>query len=180
MRAEPVRLTDDKQRRASAANGERAHMLRNKVAMMTMIRSKIAPLRRSLATVATPAILAALGCALASPAFAESESGWGLLNMTEGVTAISKEIYDLHMRIFEICVAIAIVVFGVMIWSIVRFRKSKGAVADTTLVHSTRVEVVWTAIPVVILVVMAVPAARTLVKIEDTTNTQLSIKITGF
>jgi len=72
------------------------------------------------------------------------------------------------------------VVFGVMIWSIVKFRKSQGAVPDTTLVHSTRVEVMWTAIPVVILIVMAVPAAKTLVKIEDDTNTQLSIKVTGF
>ena len=151
-------------------------MSRNKVAMMTMIRLKLAPLA-SRATLAIPALLA---CLLASPAFAEAESGWGLLNMTQGVTAISREIYDLHMRIFEICVAIAIVVFGVMIWSIVKFRKSNGAVADTTLVHSTRVEVFWTAIPVVILVVMAVPAAKTLVKIEDTTKTQLSIKITGF
>ena len=100
--------------------------------------------------------------------------------MPQGVTAISRRIYALHMEIFEICVAIAVVVFGVMIWSIFRYRKSKGAVADTTLVHSTRVEVIWTAIPVVILVAMAVPAARTLVAIEDTTNTQLSIKVTGF
>jgi cytochrome c oxidase subunit 2 len=152
-------------------------MSRNKVEMMTMmIRSKTAA---PLATIATLATLAT-ACLLPSSAFAESESGWGLLNMTRGVTAISREIYDLHMRIFEICVAIAVVVFGVMIWSIVKFRKSKGAVADTTLVHSTRVEAVWTAIPVVILVVMAVPAARTLVKIEDTTGTELSIKVTGF
>ncbi len=139
----------------------------NKVAMMTMtIRSKLAG-------------LAALAAWLfATPALAES--GWGQLNMTEGVTAISRRIYGLHMEIFEICVAIAVVVFGVMIWSIVKFRKSTGAVADTTLVHSTRVEVIWTAIPVVILVVMAVPAARTLVAIENTTGTKMSIKITGF
>ena len=136
--------------------------------MMPMIRLNFARL----------AALLAAALALSAPAHAES--GWGLLNMTKGVTAISRRVYDLHMEIFEICVAIAIVVFGVMIWSIVKFRKSKGAVADTTLVHSTRVEVMWTAIPVVILIVMAVPAARTLVVIEDTTNTQLSIKVTGF
>ena len=136
--------------------------------MKPMIARKIAPL----------AALAAAGLASVAPAYAES--GWGLLNMTPGVTAISREIYDLHMTIFEICVGIAIVVFGVMIWSIVNFRKSKGAVADTTLVHSTRVEVAWTAVPVVILIVMAVPAARTLVRIENTTNSQLSIKVTGF
>ena len=128
--------------------------------------------------IASFAALAAAG--LASVSTAQADSGWGLLNMTPGVTAISREIYDLHMRIFEICVIIAVLVFGVMIWSIVNFRKSKGAVADTTLVHSTRVEVVWTAVPVVILVVMAVPAAKTLVKIEDTTNTQLTLKVTGF
>jgi len=143
-------------------------MSRNKVAMMPMIRLNFARL----------AALLAAALALSAPAHAES--GWGLLNMTKGVTAISRRVYDLHMEIFEICVAIAIVVFGVMIWSIVKFRKSKGAVADTTLVHSTRVEVMWTAIPVVILILMAVPAARTLVVIEDTTNTQLSIKVTGF
>ena len=136
--------------------------------MMTMIRR----------TAARLAALAAAAFLLAAPASAES--GWGQLNMPRGVTAISRRIYDLHMEIFEICVAIAVVVFGVMVWSIVSFRKSKGAVADTTLVHSTRVEVMWTAIPVVILVVMAVPAARTLVAIEDTTGTELSIKVTGF
>ena len=141
-------------------------MLRNKVAMMTMIRSKIAQLT------------ALASCLFATPVLAES--GWGQLNMTEGVTAISREIYGLHMEIFEICVIIAVVVFGVMIWSIVKFRKAAGAVADTTLVHSTRVEVIWTAIPVVILVVRAVPAARTLVAFENTTGTKMSIKITGF
>jgi cytochrome c oxidase subunit 2 len=143
-------------------------MLRNKVAMMPMIRLNFARLATLLAA------------ALAPLPPAHAESGWALLNMPQGVTAISREIYDLHMRIFEICVVIAIVVFGVMIWSIVNFRKSRGAVADTTLVHSTRVEVMWTAIPVVILVVMAVPAAKTLIKIEDVTHTELSIKVTGF
>jgi cytochrome c oxidase subunit 2 len=84
------------------------------------------------------------------------------------------------MEVFWICVAIAVVVFGWMIWSLIAFRKSKGAVADTTLVHNTRVEIIWTLIPVVILVVVAVPAARTLVDIEDTRNTELTIKVTGF
>jgi cytochrome c oxidase subunit II len=111
---------------------------------------------------------------------AHAESGWGLLNMTQGVTEISRKIYDLHMEIFWICVIIAVIVFGAMIWSIVTYRKSKGAVADVTLVHNTKVELIWTTIPVVILVFMAVPAARTLVEIEDTTKTDLSIKVTGF
>jgi cytochrome c oxidase subunit 2 len=111
---------------------------------------------------------------------AHADSGWGLLNMTEGVTAISKKVYDLHMLIFYVCVAIGVVVFGVMIYSIVTFRRSTGAVADTTLVHNTKVEIVWTIVPVAILIAMAVPAARTLVQIEDYRNTELSIKITGY
>ena len=122
--------------------------------------------------------LGAATAALASPAYAES--GWHLLNMTQGVTAISREIYHLHMLIFWVCVWIGVVVFGVMIWSIIKFRKSQGAVADTTMVHNTKVEVVWTAIPVIILIAMAVPAAKTLVVLEDTRNTELTIKVTGF
>jgi cytochrome c oxidase subunit 2 len=120
----------------------------------------------------------AVAAALASPA--NAESGWHLLNMTQGVTAISREIYHLHMLIFWVCVWIGVVVFGVMIWSIIKFRKSQGAVPDTTMVHNTKVEVVWTAIPVIILIVMAVPAAKTLVQLEDTRNTELTIKVTGF
>jgi cytochrome c oxidase subunit 2 len=84
------------------------------------------------------------------------------------------------MEIFWICVIIAAIVFGAMIFSIVTYRKSKGAVADVTLVHNTTVELIWTAVPVAILVFMAIPAAKTLVKIEDTTKTDISIKVTGF
>jgi cytochrome c oxidase subunit II len=124
--------------------------------------------------------LAAAAALLALAAPVCADSGWGLLNMTPGVTDISRKIYSLHMEVFWICVGIAVVVFGWMIWSLIAFRKSKGAIADTTLVHNTRVEIIWTVIPVVILIVMAVPAARTLVDIEDTRNTELTIKVTGF
>ena len=132
-----------------------------------MIRAKIAQ-------------LALLAAAFTGTLPAHAESGWGLLNMTQGVTDISRKIYSLHMEIFWICVIIAIIVFGAMIWSIVTYRKSKGAVADVTLVHNTKVELIWTTVPVVILIFMAIPAARTLVEIEDTTKTDLSIKVTGF
>jgi cytochrome c oxidase subunit 2 len=123
--------------------------------------------------------LAALATGVIGTAQAADESGWHL-NMRQGVTAISREIYDLHMGIFWVCVAIGVAVFGFMIYSLIAFRKSKGAVADTTLVHNTKVEVVWTVVPVIILVAMAVPAARTLVAIEDTSGTQLTIKVTGY
>jgi heme/copper-type cytochrome/quinol oxidase subunit 2 len=106
---------------------------------------------------------AALLAVLAAPAHA----AWSGLNMPTGVTTLSGEIYELHMLIFLICVIIGIVVFGWMIVSLVRFRKSQGAVPDTRLVHSTRAEILWTIIPVFILVAMAVPATRTLIDIED-------------
>jgi cytochrome c oxidase subunit 2 len=124
------------------------------------------------------ALVSLVAMAALSPA-AQAENGWQP-NMTQGVTAISREIYKLHMLIFYVCVIIGVVVFGVMIWSLVKFRKSQGAVADTTMVHNTKVEIVWTVIPVVILVAMAVPAANTLVQLEDTRNTELTIKVTGY
>ena len=132
-------------------------------------------IRKTLARLALPAAAGVL----ALPAAAE-ESGWAQLNLPQGVTDISRKIYALHMEIFWVCVAIAAVVFGAMIWSLIVYRKSQGAVADTTMVHNTRVEIVWTALPVVILIAMAIPAARTLVEIEDTTKTGLTIKVTGF
>lgn len=122
------------------------------------------------------ALLAAAALIAAMPVQAD----WGGLNMSEGVTELSKKIYSLHMTIFWWCVAIGGVVFGWMLYSIVTFRKSKGAKADTALVHNTRAEIIWTVIPVFILVLMAIPAARTLIEIEDARDTELSIKVTGY
>ena len=108
------------------------------------------------------------------PAWAE----YGL-NMTEGVTPISRNIYDLHMTIFYICCVIAAVVFGVMFWSIFRHRKSRGVVA-ARFHHNTTVEIIWTAIPMLILILMAIPATKSLVMIESTGDSDLTIKITGY
>jgi cytochrome c oxidase subunit 2 len=140
-----------------------------------MFRAKIAQLSKLAAALVFPLIFTVAGTV---PAHAES--GWAQLNMTQGVTEISRNIYALHMEIFWICVVIALIVFGAMIYSIITYRKSKGAVADVTLVHNTTVELIWTAVPVAILVAMAVPAAKTLIQIEDNTKTDLSIKVTGF
>jgi len=115
-----------------------------------------------------------LGLLLASTASADWE-----LNMPKGVTELSAETYDLHMMVFWWCVAIGIVVFGVMIISLVQHRKSKGAV-PAQFSHSTAAEVVWTIIPVLILLVMAVPAAETMLKIEDSRDPDMSIVITGY
>jgi cytochrome c oxidase subunit 2 len=73
-----------------------------------------------------------------------------------------------------------VVVFGAMIYSLVKFRRSQGAVADTNMLHSTKVEIIWTIVPVIILVVMAIPAAEVILKMEDSRNSELSIKVTGY
>lgn len=101
------------------------------------------------------------------------------LNMTRGVTELSREFYDLHMLIFWICCIIAVLVFGVMFWSVFKFRKSRGAVA-AQFHHSTRAELVWTVIPIIILVGMAVPATQALIKMESTGDADLTVKVTGY
>jgi cytochrome c oxidase subunit 2 len=113
---------------------------------------------------------------IAAPA---AHAAW-TLNMTRGVTDMSREIYRLHMTILWVCVAIGIFVFGWMIYSLVMFRKSKGVVPDTRLVHNTRAEIIWTVIPVLILIGSAIPAARTLIETEDATGTELTIRVTAY
>jgi len=127
----------------------------------------------------THRLLTALGAAVAALAAPLAHAEW-TLNMTTGVTSMSGEIFSLHMKMFWWCVAIAVFVFGWMIVSIVKFQKSKGAVADTAMLHSTKAEIIWTIIPVLILVVLAVPAAKTLIKLEDSRGSTLSVKVTGY
>jgi len=103
---------------------------------------------------------------------------WGL-NMTEGVTRVSHEVHDLHMTIFYICVAIAVVVFGVMLYSIIYHRKSRGAKASN-FHESTVVEIIWTIIPLVILVGMCIPATATLIDMYDNTDSEIDIQVTGY
>ena len=121
----------------------------------------------------------AAGTALAVLASGPALAGWSDINLRRGVTEISQEIYSLHMLILWVCVVIAVAVFSVMIYSIATFRKSKGAV-PATFNHNTKAEIVWTVIPVIILVAMAVPAAKMLVKIDDTRGSDLTIKVTGY
>ncbi len=101
------------------------------------------------------------------------------VNLPVGVTDISALIYDLHMFVIWICVGIGAVVFTAMIVAMFKFRKSQGAV-PATWSHSTTAEVIWTVIPIIILISMAIPAARALVQIEDTSGTEMTIKITGY
>src|SRR5476649_356701 len=118
-----------------------------------------------------PLSLGALWAALGWSAAAGANTSNGY-NLPTGVTDLARDMYGLHMEVFWICVGIAVVVFGAMIYALVRFRHSQGAVPDTTMLHSTKVEIIWTIIPVIILVVMAIPAAELILKQEDTRNSQ--------
>jgi cytochrome c oxidase subunit 2 len=99
--------------------------------------------------------------------------------MPVGVTSTSREIYSLHMMVLWVCVIIGTLTYGAMIYAIIKFRKSKGA-KPASFTHNSTVEVVWTVIPAAILVIMAVPAAETLIKMEDTRDADVTVKITGY
>ncbi|WP_281645338.1 cytochrome c oxidase subunit II [Parendozoicomonas sp. Alg238-R29] len=100
-------------------------------------------------------------------------------NMPKGVTDLSHSIYDLHMTIFWVTVAIGVLVFGVMFWSVIFHRKSRGAKA-AEFHESTLVEILWTSIPFAILVVMAIPATKTLIEVYNADDADIDIKVTGY
>jgi cytochrome c oxidase subunit 2 len=116
---------------------------------------------------------------VAGLAWAGNASADYALNMPKGVTELSAETYDIHMLAFWWCVAIGVVVFGAMIWSLFAHRKSRGA-KPADFSHSTTAEVIWTIIPCFILLFMAVPAAETMIKLEDSRNPDLSVVVTGY
>ncbi len=101
------------------------------------------------------------------------------LNMPVGVTPISREAYELHMLILIICVVIGIIVFGAMLISIMKHRKSLGH-EPAQFHHSTKAEIAWTVIPSIILVAFAVPATNALIKMEDTSEADMTLKVTGY
>jgi cytochrome c oxidase subunit 2 len=101
------------------------------------------------------------------------------LNLREGATATSHKVHSLHMLVFWICVVVCIAVFAVLIYSIIKHRKSKGAV-PATFHESTTVEIIWTTIPFLVLVGIAIPATKTLLALEDTRDSDMTIKVTGY
>ncbi len=101
-------------------------------------------------------------------AFSSAQAEWAV-NMLPGATEVSRSVFDLHMIIFWICVVIGVVVFGVMFWSMLMHRRSTGQ-KPAHFHESTTVEILWTVVPFVILVVMAVPATQTLIEIYDTSE----------
>jgi cytochrome c oxidase subunit 2 len=101
------------------------------------------------------------------------------LNMGEGATHTARIAYQSHMIVFIVCVVIGLIVFGAMAYAMFKFRKSKGAVA-AQFSHNTRAEIIWTAIPVLILIGLAWPATRNLIRMYDTRNAEMTVKITGY
>ncbi len=101
------------------------------------------------------------------------------MDMTPGVTEFSQGAYEIHTMVMWICVGIGTIVFGAMIYSLINHRKSKGAVA-ADFHESTTLEIVWTIIPFIILIIMAIPATRVLLAMEDVSGSEMSVKVTGY
>jgi len=117
--------------------------------------------------------------ALLPVALRAAEDKMNAVNMSPGVTEVGQRIFDLHMTILWICVVIGVAVFGVMFYSIVYHRKSRG-VTPAQFHESTRVEIAWTVVPLLILVGIAVPATSTLLDVYDFEDAELDILVTGY
>jgi cytochrome c oxidase subunit 2 len=119
---------------------------------------------------------AAAAVAAGLPALAHAARDY---NLQTPVTSIAKQQYDLHMFIFWICAVIFVGVFGVMFYSLWKHRKSVGHQAEQ-FHENTVVEIVWTVIPFLILLFMAYPATKTILAMKDTSQSELTIKVTGY
>ena len=120
------------------------------------------------------AVIAAAWLLLVAPGLTGND-----INMPRGVSSLSVGHYELHMAVLWICAIIGILVFSAMFVSIFLHRKSRGHVA-AKFSHSTAAEIIWTIIPVLILVGMAIPATTALIEMEDTSGSEMTVKITGF
>jgi cytochrome c oxidase subunit 2 len=121
---------------------------------------------------------AAFGALLVSLAASANPVPWQM-NLPQGVTKVSRQIWDLHMIALWVCVVLGIVVFGAMFVAIIRFRRSKGAVAETWS-HNTVLEVCWTVVPVLILIGLATPATLLTREMYNATDSQMTVKVTGY
>ena len=146
--------------------------LKVKTGEEVMTKVKTAVRKRRLQQMIRPGFAGALAV-LAMSAGADE------LNMTRGVTEISNSIYDLHMFIFWICVVIGVIVFGALFWSVIHHRKSAGHTA-AQFHESTRLEIGWTLVPTLILIVIAWPATQTLVAMYDTGGEDMAIEVRGY
>ena len=112
-------------------------------------------------------------------ALAGNASASWTVNMSPGATEVSRSVFNLHMTIFWISVIIGAMVFAVMFWSMIMHRRSRGAV-PAKFHENLTVEMLWTVIPLLILVGMAIPATKTLIDIYDTEDADLDILVTGY
>ena len=133
---------------------------------------------RKMASFTAAAFLSAAGACNSALAASTLPQRWQL-NMPQGVTQTSHEAYFLHMLAFWICVVIGIIVFGAMFIAMFRDRKSRGVVAATWS-HNTKAEIVWTVVPILILIAMAAPATSVLINEAYTDQSQMTIKVTGY
>ena len=141
--------------------------------MQTTILSAVNFLKNSRLKIG--AVLSALAASLATNAWAGYD-----FNIPQPATPISQQIYGLHMYILIVCAVIFVVVFSMMFYSIFKFRKSKGAKPDVNFHESTLIEIIWTVIPFIILIAMAVPATKTVLDMKDTTNPDITVKVTAY
>jgi len=114
----------------------------------------------------------------ASSALAEEAERWQF-NMTPGVTPVSQNVYSLHMQMFWWCVGIGVVVFSIMFVSMFLHRKSRGAI-PSNFHESTALELVWTAIPFAILILMGIPASKSLIDLYNTEKAEIDVLVTGY
>jgi cytochrome c oxidase subunit 2 len=120
-------------------------------------------------------LMAAMAALTALPSLASYD-----INIPPPASPVAAQMYDLHMFILWICVAIFIVVFSAMFYSVFKFRKSQGAKADVNFHESTLIEIIWTVIPFFILIGMAIPATRTVLDMKDASHSDITIKVTGY
>jgi cytochrome c oxidase subunit 2 len=135
----------------------------------------------------TRTAIALMGIMVSGAALAQAEPAepvrWQL-NMTPGVTATAANAYHAHMLMLWVCVIIGILVFGAMAVAMFKFRHSQGAKPDTDFTHSTRLELIWTIIPILILIGSAWPATKMVIAEyganQDAEKDEMVIKITGY
>jgi len=121
--------------------------------------------------------VALVSCSAAA-AYADQVQRWQT-NLSPGVTEVGQKVYDLHMGALILCIVIGVIVFAVMLYALIAHRKSTGR-TPSQFHENTKVEILWTIIPAIILVAMAYPATKTLIEVYDTSESELDILVTGY
>ena len=147
--------------------------------MMTIRKLGYGATRAALAISALSAAGAAL--AFGDPSVTDLQGGPKVngLDFQPAVTDIARQIKDLHYGMLIVCTAIFVVVFGFMFYSIIKHRKSVGHKA-ANFHESVAIEIAWTVVPFIIVILMGAAATRTVVAMKDTTGADLTIKATGY